>query len=324
MANFGILIRCIGEAVASQGFKCLLGLIPFADRLYDIAHDAHELFKQRCQLREGLAQIEAAAQAPLEEVKEEVKKVVAEIRAGAGPEFADPIVEKALSGFLEQVPAAIRTASRRPADPTGRTLPANFSVKKVEDFLRLLPPRLPRFQPGNRVIENWVLSELLGVGGFAEVWKAKHAFLPNQPPAALKFCLDPDAPRFLRHEAGIMNQMMSQGHRPGVVQLRNVHLDSNPPCLEYEFINGGDLCGLMHDWLRLSVEKRVKLTFQVVLKLARIMGPLHRLDPPVVHRDLKPANVFVIRKENGRFDLKVGDFGIGACPLEGLLHKLPV
>ena len=36
---------------------------------------------------------------------------------------------------------------------------------------------------------DWVLDELLGVGGFGEVWKATN---PHLPPVALKFCLDPD------------------------------------------------------------------------------------------------------------------------------------
>src|SRR5262249_35421144 len=88
MARFGLLIRCVGEAVAAQGLRCLLGLVPFGERLYDIARDAHERYKQRCGLEEGLASLEAAARASLDEVKGEVREAVAEIRANAPPAVA--------------------------------------------------------------------------------------------------------------------------------------------------------------------------------------------------------------------------------------------
>jgi serine/threonine protein kinase len=300
MARFHLLIRCIGEAVVAQGIKGLMGLVPFGDRLYEIASDAHGRYRQFCQNQEALAQVEAAARATFDEVKAEVRQVVAAVKA--------PEAEKNLASYLEQVPASIRSTLRRPADPTGRSVPRNFSLKRAEDFLRLLPPRPPRFRPGDRVRDGWVLSELLGVGGFGEVWKAEHA---SQPPVAFKFCLDDEAARYLRHEASLLDRLKSQAPVPGVVELRNVYLDSDPPCIAYEFVNGGDLCGLMHDWLLLTPARRFQLASQVILKLARIMATLHRLNPPLVHRDLKPANVLVVRKDVGRFDLKIGDFGLG-------------
>ena len=49
-----------------------------------------------------------------------------------------------------------------------------------------------------------MLEELLGVGGFGEVWKAVNPQVPDMPPVALKFCLDPEAQALLRHEASLV------------------------------------------------------------------------------------------------------------------------
>jgi serine/threonine protein kinase len=47
------------------------------------------------------------------------------------------------------------------------------------------------------------------------------------------------------------------------------------------------------------------------VQTGRIVGQAHRLAPPIVHRDLKPANILVRRNTGGKFDVLVGDFGIG-------------
>jgi hypothetical protein len=34
---------------------------------------------------------------------------------------------------------------------------------------------------------------------------------------------------------------MREGTHPGIVQLVNTYLSADPPCLEYEYVEGGDL-----------------------------------------------------------------------------------
>ena len=94
---------------------------------------------------------------------------------------------------------------------------------------------------------DWELEELLGVGGFGEVWKARHAHLTSKPPVALKFCLDPSAARVLRNEAGVLDRLMQHGRQHGIVPLLQAYLDADPPCLEYEYVEGGDLTGLIQE-----------------------------------------------------------------------------
>src|SRR5262249_58029339 len=106
-------------------------------------------------------------------------------------------IRKALPEYLAQVPAAIRQSQRCPADPSGRTLMFGLSLVQSDDLLQLLPVRQPRYQSGDRPpgIGDWELEELLGVGGFGEVWRARNPHLAD--PVALKFCLDPKAAQWL-------------------------------------------------------------------------------------------------------------------------------
>src|SRR5262249_6169041 len=215
---------------------------------------------------------------------------------------------RACAALYRGVRAMRRRPAPRPADPSGRTVPPSLVLLRPEDLLTLLPARPPRFKAGDRPLSgvDWELVELLGVGGFGEVWKAHNPYFDGVPPVALKFCLDPAArERLLKHEAAILNHVMRQGRHEGIVLLQHTYLSADPPCLEYEFVEGGDLTGLLLE----SKESRTGLppveAARVVHRLATIVGFAHRLKPPIVHRDLKPANILVQRGVGGTSVLRV-------------------
>ncbi len=132
---------------------------------------------------------------------------------------------------------------------------------------------------------------------------------------ALKFCTDPQARRVLRHEAKVIDRVMLQaqqhGLHRGIVTLQDANLDSEPPYLQYDYVEGGDLGGLIGDWHRQAGRPLAEPVARAMLQLAEIVAFAHRLDPPIVHRDLKPANILVQRSTNGEIAFKVTDFGIG-------------
>ena len=118
---------------------------------------------------------------------------------------------------------------------------------------------------------DWVLEEPLGVGGFGEVWKARHAHLKSKPPVALKFCLDPSAARVLRNEAGVLDRLMQHGRQQGIVPLLDAYLNADPPCLVYEYVEGGDLTGLIRE-LHAQARMTVVTANRLLLRLADIIA----------------------------------------------------
>src|SRR5262249_45966225 len=109
----------------------------------------------------------------------------------------------------------------------------------------------------------------------------------------------------------LLDRLMQQGRHPGIVPLRQTYLSAEPPCLEYEYIAGGDLAGVIHEWHRHRQGPTPAQAAQVMRRLAKIVAFAHRLDPPIVHRDLKPANILVQRQSDGSLSLRIADFGNG-------------
>jgi hypothetical protein len=273
--------------------------------------------KARPSQQEKREDLEALAKQSPGDSRRIVDEVVQEV-AGDQPEPA----QITLKTFLTQVPAQTRKSLRRVNDPTGTTVPSGLTIGP-EKITAILPPKLPRFKPGDRPpgIGDWQLEELLGVGGFGEVWKAQNPHFDSVPPVALKFCLDPTAKdRLLRYEAKVLNQVMRQGRHPGIVQLRHTYLGADPPCLEYEYIEGGDLAGVVYRYQAKKGQLPPDMATRIVLRLARAVAGAHKLNPPVVHRDLKPANVLV-RTKDGNSEFLITDFGIGGVVASQIIEQ---
>ena len=302
-----VLLRCIGKAAV----KNIVNLFTFGVG-GDILVDAWEEWREASKEGQRAADVQALAAAP----PAEVAAAAAEVVRQEGANLSDA-EKQAVTEYLRQVPSMIRRSQRRPADPEGKTVRPGAAFRKPEDLLPLLTPQAPRFKPGDRPLPgvDWELVELLGRGGFGEVWKARNPHFDGVAPVALKFCLDPAAKeRLLRHEAAILNQVMRQGRHDGIVPLLHTYLGADPPCLAYEYVAGGDLTGLIQDAAPGGGMTPIHAA-RYVQSLAAIVGFAHGLNPPIVHRDLKPANILVQLRGNGKAALKVADFGIGGVAI---------
>jgi serine/threonine protein kinase len=282
------------------------------DVLPAVARDVWEWWGRGRTPEQQRDELQALAGASPPAVRQAVAEVIAEVAPNRPP-------GDRLADYLGQVPAAVRQSLRRPSDPSGKTVPPNFTFGRPEDLLQFLPGRLPRFKPGDRPagIGDWELMELLGVGGFGEVWKARNPHFGG-PPVALKFCLDKTAAAALRNEVALLGRVLHAGKIRGIVQLLHTYLSADPPCLEYEYVAGGDLAGLMQQSRKPFPPHEAA---KVILHLAQAAGHAHRLSPPIVHRDLKPANVLVERGADGKVSLKVADFGIGGIVAGQAIHQ---
>jgi formylglycine-generating enzyme required for sulfatase activity len=278
--------------------------------LPDVARDVWDWWGKDKKAAQLQAEVKEVAQLTPSEARRQAEQIVADEAAGQ-----PPAVQKALTAYLAQVPAAIRQSQRCPADPSGRTLMLGLSLAKPDDVLHLLPAQMPRYQPGDRPngIGDWELEELLGVGGFGEVWRARNPHLND--PVALKFCLDDKAAQWLRHEAALLGRVMAQGRHPGIVPLLDTYLNGDPPCLKYQYVPGGDLSGLIAQWRQAPPPDHIGECTRVIHELAEIVAFAHQLKPPIVHRDLKPANILLETSGDGAMCVRVADFGIGGIAI---------
>lgn len=271
---------------------------------------AVDIWERYCK-RKNEAEMRAEIQQAVQDEKEWRRQVVVLLEdiAGSQPRH----VKEQVANYLNIVPASIQRSLRRPDDPSGRTVPTHMRLQGPSDVQKFLPDRLPQFKIGDCPLPatDLVLDAFIGMGGFGEVWKAIHESRPNSPPVALKFCTDPIALKSLQTEVALLDRVIaSKGQLKGVVELKYAHLQANPPCLEYEFVAGGDLALLISE---LHQQNRAipSLIEQLMLQLANAVGSAHDTQPPIVHRDLKPTNVLVQRSSSNIF-LKVADFGVGA------------
>jgi serine/threonine-protein kinase len=159
---------------------------------------------------------------------------------------------------------------------------------------------LARERVGETVGGKWTLESLIGVGGVAAVYAARHK---NGNRVAIKILHErfhrekTIRQRFLR-EARIANQV----DHPAVVRFQDDGLtDDDAPFLVTELLSGKNLEDARQaegGTLPLEEVKRIGSLVLSVLEIAHAAG--------VVHRDLKPANLF--RKDDGT--LYVLDFGL--------------
>lgn len=144
-----------------------------------------------------------------------------------------------------------------------------------------------------------IISEL-GRGN-ARVLKARHR--PTGDLVAIKqFALntDPDTLRRFARESDIMTGI----EHPNIVRVREIQLEAAMPYLVMEFVEGGDLRGLLRAEGRLTLTTLIRLGLQ----MAEAFKVIHSRG--IVHRDIKPENILYRRLVSGELHFLLTDFGI--------------
>lgn len=309
-------LKCVAQAIVENGLRGLADMVPGGGFAYDVAKAALAKYRVVRQDADIRADIQQLAQANFSQARQAAEQIAQEVAGGSASN--DEITNLEL--YLAQIPAAVRQSQKRPEDPTGTTVPVTFALKSPDDVMKLLPPRPVRFRPGNPLPgrPGWTLTEPLGVGGFGEVWLARHPQF-TAVTGAVKFCHDLQArDRDLLHESRVIDRVMEQGKRPHLVPLLDAQLDIDTPWLMFEYVPGGDLGDVIYEWQRLPPSERVARATSALHELAVAVGHFHRLTPAVVHRDLKPANIL---RDRNSGNLRVTDFGIGGVMARVVLEE---
>jgi hypothetical protein len=301
-------VECLGTALCEYATAALARLVPFETALLEVARSLHKATTVRLTPADLRAALRELVSSPGETVELAVHDGVAAIRPPVAEEFRETLV-----GYLELLPELVRQALRRPGDPDGMSVPEQLTIRRAEDWLLFLPDRLPNFRPGAEPagVDHWRLENLRGLGPHAEVWDGTDEEQPELSPACLKFVTDPKTREaFVRHVPHI-KQVLDLDLINGLIPLRSAYVLTQPPCLEYVHLPGYDLANVMHDARWKNDRPRPDQAALIAKRIARVVGKLHRRNPPVVHRGLKPSNVLLSPTDEGRVSVWVSDVGWG-------------
>jgi hypothetical protein len=157
---------------------------------------------------------------------------------------------------------------------------------------------------GELLAGKYRVDRVLGVGGMGVVVAAHHVDLDDR--VAIKFLL----PEVLGHAEAVAR--FAREAR-AAVKIKSEHvakvtdvgkLENGAPYMVMEYLDGSDLSAWLAQGGALPIEQAVDF----VLQACEAIAEAHALG--IVHRDLKPGNLFVIRRPDGTWCVKVLDFGI--------------
>ena len=243
-------------------------------------------------------------------------------------ELADkPPEEKAAAKeFVALTIAKIQATFTRPEDPTGQTVPQRFNPLKAVNLAITFPTRLSRFKVGDRPpgAEDYILVEQLAIGGFGEVWKARHEEM-QYTFFVFKFCLDPESQQAIfANELETIEIVQSKlKNNPHIVKLISCKLKCDAPWLLYEHIPGGTLLELAASWPA-EISARTANAIEQMKILTETLDKCHNgivwqgKAKQVVHRDMKPENVLI----DDDLTLKITDYGISAVQARFALDEV--
>src|SRR5450631_1760670 len=146
-------------------------------------------------------------------------------------------------------------------------------------------------------IGNYRLIQLLGEGGFAEVYLGEHRYLGSQ--AALKLLHT----RVAQSDIALFQQegrMLANLIHPHIVRVLDFGVDDHTPYLIMDYAPGGTLRTRHPRGTRLPLP----LVVQYVTQIGQALQYAH--DQKFIHRDIKPENMLIGRDGN----ILLSDFGI--------------
>jgi len=154
---------------------------------------------------------------------------------------------------------------------------------------------------------QWKLERNLGLGGYADVWLARH--MHTHALRVFKFAADGPALAALKREVTLYRLIQeSIREPPKVVRLHEWNLERAPYFIETDYVSGGSLT----DWVAAQggAEKiELAMRLELVAQVADTLAAVHALG--VLHKDLKPSNVLVGVEPDAEPRAWLTDFGSG-------------
>ena len=231
------------------------------------------------------------------------------------PESSEVRAHVASCASCDQVFRMLGSASTRPHSDGGG--PGVASFDPILQALAVAParpdidpasepptPNLAQPRPGLMVGGRYRLESLLGEGGMGTVWAAVHVVTHQR--FALKLIRQSHAQR-----PGMRRRMLREAraasavNHPNVVRVVDVfEAEGGTPVLVMDLLVGETLRQRLRRQGRMTLGETARL---LVPAMAAVQSA-HSAG--VIHRDLKPDNLFLVKRDDGRDDMRVVDFGL--------------
>ncbi len=167
-----------------------------------------------------------------------------------------------------------------------------------------------------RGVMRYQLAKRIGRGGMAEVYEARELATGRRCAVKMIRPESADRPRTrarFRREA----ELMMRVQHPNVARCMGLReADDGTLYMVQEYIEGGSLKSL----IRSSRELGARTAVSIILQLLRALDAVHTAG--LVHRDVKPSNVMLTWDEDGRYVVKLIDFGLSEV-VTGLATQTP-
>jgi serine/threonine-protein kinase len=156
---------------------------------------------------------------------------------------------------------------------------------------------------GTTLVGRYIIEEVIGEGGMATVYRAKHKLVER--PCAIKImnpllATDDVVRERFRREAKNASKLA----HPNIIEIFDQgDTDDGTAYIAMELVQGTTLAELI---ARGPIPTNRALP--IMIQLARGIARAHDFD--VIHRDLKPENIMVVPQRDGSFLTKILDFGI--------------
>lgn len=163
----------------------------------------------------------------------------------------------------------------------------------------VLPPANPGDPAVDQIIETeLVLGDRIGVGAFAEVYRADF----RGTSVAVKKLLNNDKNTDSLREFSSELEMNRKLRHPNIVMYMGCVIKPPHFWLVTELLQMS-LFDLLHNT---TVKLNWKIRFKILIDICQGMNYLHLSQPAIIHRDLKSANILVDK----HFGVKISDFGL--------------
>ena len=175
---------------------------------------------------------------------------------------------------------------------------ATYCFVEGSDLVELPDPRL-----GTALAGRYVVEEVIGEGGMATVYRARHKLTDKQVAVKVMnpmLATDAIVRERFRREARSAQRLT----HPNIIEIFDQgDTEDGTAFMVMELLQGESLAPVI---ARGPLE--VDRALHVMIQIARGVARAHDLD--IIHRDIKPENIFLVRREDGSDLVKVLDFGI--------------